>query len=84
MENIYIVENYYDEPTYKVYKTIKDARLGLLEEYTKSCLPNMIESIHNGESVAETADCIKIDLENILTHGYVEDFAVIHECKLEE
>ena len=81
---IYIVENYYNEPTYRVYKTFEGARLGLLEEYTKSCLPEMIESIHNGESVAETADNIKADLENILAHGYVEDFAVIHECELEE
>ena len=78
---IYIVENYYDEPTYKVHKTIEGARLGLLKEYTKNCLPNMIESIH---SVAETVDNIKTDLENILTHGYVEEFAVIHECELEE
>lgn len=81
---IYIVENYYDEPTYRAHKTIEGARLCLLEEYTKNCLPNMIESIHNGESVAETADNIKADLENILAHGYVEDFAVIHECELEE
>lgn len=81
---IYIVENYYNEPTYRAHKTIEGARLGLLEEYTKNCLPNMIESIHNGESVAETADNIKADLENILAHGYVEDFAVIHECELEE
>lgn len=81
---IYIVENYYNEPTYRVYKTIEGARLGLLEEYTKSCLPEMIEIIKEGKSVAETADNIKIDLENILAHGYIEDFAVIHECELEE
>ena len=78
---IYIVENYYDEPTYKVYKTIKDARLGLLEEYTKSCLPNIIKQIKDGIDIT---DCIKTDLENILAYGYVEDFAVIHECELEE
>ena len=81
---IYIVENYYNEPIYRAHKTIDGAKLGLLEQYTKNCLPNMIESIHNGESVAETANNIKTDLENILAHGYVEDFAVIHECELEE
>lgn len=81
---IYIVDNYYDEPSFQAYKTIDSAKLGLLEQYTKNCLPNMIESIHNGESVAETANNIKTDLENILAHGYVEDFAVIHECELEE
>ena len=81
---IYIVENYYNEPTYRVYKTFEGARLGLLEEYTKNCLPEMIEAIKESESVAETADNIQTDLENILAHGYVEDFAVIHECELEE
>ena len=81
---IYIVENYYDEPTYRAHKTFEGARLGLLEEYTKSCLPKMIEAIKESESVAETADNIQIDLENILALGYVEDFAVIHECELEE
>lgn len=81
---IYIVDNYYDEPSFQAYKTIDGAKLGLLEQYTKNCLPNMIESIHNGESVAETANNIKTDLENILVHGYVEDFAVIHECELKE
>jgi hypothetical protein len=81
---IYIVENYYDEPFYRAHKTIESARLGLLEEYTKSCLPEMIEIIKEGKSVAETADNIKTDLENILAHGYVEDFAIIHECELEE
>ena len=81
---IYIVENYYDEPIYRAHTTFEGARLGLLEEYVKNCLPNMIESIHKAESVTETADNIKTDLENILAHGYVEDFAVIHECELEE
>ena len=81
---IYIVENYYDEPNLQAYKTIDGAKLGLLEQYTKNCLPKMIEAIKKGESVAETADNIQTDLENILAHSYVEDFAVIHECELKE
>ena len=81
---IYIVENYYDEPGFQAYKTIDGAKLGLLEQYTKNCLPKMIEAIKECKSVAETADDIQTDLENILAHGYVEDFAVIHECELKE
>lgn len=81
---IYIVENYYGEPVFQAYKTIDGAKLGLLEQYTKNCLPKMIEAIKKGESVAETADNIQTDLENILAHSYVEDFAVIHECELKE
>ena len=81
---IYIVENYYDEPTYRAYKTIEGARLGLLEEYTKNCLPNIIKQIKDGFDIVENVDCIKTDLENIFAHGYVEDFAYIHECELKE
>lgn len=78
---IYIVENYYNEPIYRAHKTIEGARLGLLEEYVKNCLPNIIKQIKDGVDIT---DCIKTDLENMLAHGYVEDFAIIHECELEE
>lgn len=81
---IYIVENYYDEPIYKAHKTFEGARLGLLEEYVKNCLPNIIKQVKDGIDIVENTDCIKTDLENILARGYVEDFAVIHECELEE
>lgn len=81
---IYIVENYYNEPTYRAHKTFEGARLGLLEEYVKNCLPNIINQVKDCIDAIENTDCIKIDLENILAHGYVEDFAVIHECELEE
>lgn len=81
---IYIVDNYYDEPNFQAYKTIDGAKLGLLEQYAKNCLPKMIEYIKEGENVKENADNILTDLENILAHSYVEDFAVIHECELEE
>ena len=81
---IYIVENYYDEPIFQAYKTIDGAKLGLLEQYTKNFLPKIIECIQKGESVKETSDNIKTDLEKILAHGYVEDFGIIHECELKE
>lgn len=81
---IYIVENYYDAPTYRAYKTFEGARLGLLEEYTKNCLPKIIKLVKDCIDVIENIECIQTDLENILAHGYVEDFAVIHECELEE
>ena len=78
---IYIVENYYNVPIYRAHKTIEGARLDLLEEYIKNCLPNIIKHIKDGIDIT---DNIKTDLMNILAHDYVEDFAVIHECELEE
>ena len=81
---IYIIDNYYDEPNLQAYKTIEGAKLGLLEQYAKDCLPKIIEYIKEGENVKENVDCIQTDLENILAHGYVEDFAIIHECELKE
>lgn len=81
---IYIVDNYYDEPSFQAYKTIDGAKLGLLEQYVKNCLPNIVKSIKDGSDISENIDCIKADLENILAHSYVEDFGIIHECELKE
>lgn len=81
---IYIVENYYDEPSFQAYKTIDGAKLGLLEQYTKNCLPKIIKLVKDGIDIVENIDCIQTDLENILAHGFVEDFAYIHESELKE
>ena len=81
---IYIVDNYANEPALQAYKTLDGAKLGLLEQYTKGCLPRMVDCIKGGESTNETLDSIQEDLHTILAHGFVEDFAYIHECELEE
>lgn len=75
---IYIVENYRNEPIFQAYKTIGDAKLSLLEEYVKNYLPEIIKCIKDGNDIIET------DIENIFAHGFVEDFAYIHECELKE
>lgn len=80
---IYIVENFYGEP-FQAYKTSDGARLGLLEQYTKNCLPNIIRQIKDGVDIVENTNCIQTDLESIFAHGFVEDFAYIHECELKE
>jgi hypothetical protein len=81
---IYIVENYYNEPNLHAYKNIDSAKLGLLEQYVKNCLPKIIKCIKDSSNISENIDCIQTDLENILTHSYVEDFGIIYECELEE
>lgn len=81
---IYIIDNYAKEPVFQAYKTLDGAKLGLLEQYTKECLPRMVDYIKGGESANETLDSIQEDLHAILAHGFVEDFAYIHECELEE
>lgn len=79
---IYIVENF-DEP-FQAYKTSNGAKLGLLEQYVKDCLPNIIKQVKDGIDIVENIDYIQTDLEDILAHGDVRDFAVIHECELKE
>lgn len=81
---IYIVENYYNEPNFQAYKTPDGAKLGLLEEYVKNCLPNIVKNIKDGNDISENIDCIQVDLEDILAHSYIEDFGIVHECELKE
>lgn len=81
---IYIVENLYDEPNFKAYRTLEGAKLGLLEEYIDNCLPSMIKDIKEGREVEGLTNSIQEDLSSILLHGFVEDFAYIHECELKE
>ena len=81
---IYIVENYRNEPIFQAYKTIGDAKLCLLEEYVKNCLPEIVKYIKDGVDIIENIDYIQTDIENIFAHGFVEDFAYIHECELKE
>lgn len=80
---VYIIEKFSGEP-FQTYKTFNGAKLGLLEEYIKDCLPNIIKQIKDGINIVENTDYIQTDLEDILVHGDVKDFAVIHECELEE
>ena len=81
---IYIVENYYINPDFKAYRTLEAAQLGLLKEYTDNCLPSMIKDIREGKEVEGLTNSNQEDLNNIFKHGFVEDFAHIHECELEE
>ena len=81
---IYIVENYYNEPSFKAYRTLEGAKLGLLEEYIDNCLPSVIKDIKEGRGVEGLTDGIKEDLKNILTNSYIEDFGIVHECELKE
>ena len=81
---IYIIENYYNEPNFKAYRTLEGAKLGLLEEYIDNCLPSMIKNIREGKEVEGLTNSIQEDLIGILMHGFVEDFAYIHTCELKE
>ena len=81
---IYIIENFYNEPNFKAYKTLEAAQLGLLEEYIDNCLPSVIKDIKEGKGVEGLTDGIQEDLNSILVHGFVEDFAYIHTCELKE
>ncbi len=80
---IHVVENFYGEP-FQAYKTPDGAKLGLLEQYVKNCLPNIVKCIKDGSDISENISCIQADLESILAHSYVEDFGIVHECELKE
>ena len=80
---IYIIENYFGDPL-QAHKTSDGAKLGLLEQYVKNCLPNIIKQVKDGIDIVGNIDSIQADLESILARGFVEDIVYIHECELKE